>query len=113
MVQVLVKARLLVHKQEEELTSWSIVKLATKYKNKALKVDINIPLKIEEKVDQQAMNKIIDEERDTLIQATIVKIMKSKKTAKHQEIEMEVLNLLSNKFIPRFSSIKVITNYLN
>ena len=72
--------------------------------SKSLKVNCN---KIEEtKQDRQAQQVSIDADRNLVLQACIVRIMKMRKQLKHNELITNVLDQTSNKFKPSVSDIK-------
>jgi len=106
-LQIFFKAKILLCSDpEDDLKDDSVVSFNKEYKNKKLRVNINVPLKAEVKQEQEQAQQGVEEDRKLLIQAAIVRIMKMRKVIKHQNLVAEVITQLSTRFNPRIQIIK-------
>lgn len=80
--------------------------LYTKYNNKKLKVKIDQPIKAEVKEEADATMKDVDEDRKLIIQACIVRVMKTRNVLQHTMLMDETIKQLSARFKPKVQMIK-------
>ncbi|TPX31644.1 hypothetical protein SmJEL517_g05059 [Synchytrium microbalum] len=104
-LNILTKSRVLIC-ETPTVTKDSVFKLNFDFKNKKLKVNLNIPIKSEQKTETEETHKIVEEDRRMLIQAAIVRIMKTRKLLKHNALIAEVIEQLKARFQPKIPDIK-------
>ncbi|KAL7420574.1 ubiquitin ligase (cullin) of SCF [Cryptotrichosporon argae] len=104
-LNLLVKAKVI--NQAEDSYS-----LNTSFKSKTIRVQLNKTVKSEAKQETTEVLASVDEDRKFVYQATIVRIMKTRKTIKHQSLIQETTAAISTKFTPKVSDIKKAIDYL-
>ncbi|KAF8207656.1 Cullin-domain-containing protein [Mycena galopus ATCC 62051] len=97
---LLVKAKVLVNDEKEQYD------LNPGFKSKKIRVNLNLPIKAEKANEKDDVLKAVDEDRKYVIQATIVRIMKARKTMKNQALIQEVISQISQRFAPKIPDIK-------
>ncbi|KAG8788187.1 hypothetical protein FRC15_005626 [Serendipita sp. 397] len=97
---VLVKAKILINEETDQYD------LNPNFKSKKIRVNLNLPIKAEVKAEAVDVLKAVDEDRKYVIQATIVRIMKARKTLKNQALIQEVISQINQRFTPKIPDIK-------
>lgn len=104
-VQSLLEAKLL-NCSTEELGDESIISLNLKYSNKRTKFRIAGTVQRETPQEVEQTHHAVDEDRKMYLQAAIVRIMKSRKILKHNQLIQEVLSQSKARFAPSIGMIK-------
>ncbi|PKI84553.1 ubiquitin ligase (cullin) of SCF [Malassezia vespertilionis] len=76
------------------------------FKSKKVRVNLQTPVRAEQKAESTEVAKTVEEDRKVLLQATIVRIMKARKTLKHNLLLPEVIGQVQSRFHPKVSDIK-------
>ena len=76
------------------------------FKAKKVRINLHIPVRAEQKVESAEVARTVHEDRKVLLQATIVRIMKARKTYKHNLLLNEVILQLQSRFHPKVPDIK-------
>ena len=77
------------------------------YHNNMIKIKVPVMLsKIQKQAENADMQEKVEDDRKHMIEATIVKVMKSRKRLSHNDLITESTKILSNKFIPDVQVIK-------
>lgn len=104
----LVKTKLIAMDQDEakEIEKSTKFSVNKKFKSKRNRVNINVPMREEEKKQGEDLHKAIEEDRKLQIQAAVVRIMKMRKRLQHQNLMTEVIGQLQTRFKPKIPVIK-------
>jgi len=105
-LKILTTSEAMVEEGEGDATESTTIRLCLEYANKRVRVKIDQPLKSEVKAETEAVHKNVEEDRKMVIQAAIVRIMKTRKTMQHQLLLSEVMSQLSTHFKPNIPDIK-------
>ncbi|KAF9005696.1 Cullin-domain-containing protein [Hymenopellis radicata] len=97
---LLVKAKILINDEEDQYD------LNPGFKSKKIRVNLNQPLKAEVKAESSDILTSVDEDRKYVIQATIVRIMKTRQTMTNQALIQQVVSQISQRFAPKIPVIK-------
>ena len=84
----------------------SVISLYEGYKNKRLRVSLNIPMKKEEKAETEKTHQHISKNRKHEIEACIVRTMKTKKAMSHSELVAAIIDQLKSRFTPQIANLK-------
>lgn len=103
---ILVKAKVLLMTGGTLGDPSSKYDLNADFKSKKLRINLNMPVKSELKAESDDTHKTVEEDRKLLIQAAIVRIMKTRKALKHVNLVNEVIAQLQSRFKPSVPDIK-------
>eukprot|EP00842_Homolaphlyctis_polyrhiza_P002961 jgi/Hompol1/3666/HPOL_003315-RA len=106
-IAILVKAKILVIEDGGSITSETTrFTLNEDFKSKKVRINLNLPIKTEQKAESEDTHRTIEDDRKILIQAAIVRVMKTRKTLKHVTLLTEVIQQLQSRFKPQPADIK-------
>jgi len=91
---------------EQLLPLDAVCHLYQDYRNRKTRVNINVPLRSVEKRELEATHKSVDDERRYLIEAAIIRIMKTKQNLAHQDLVGQVMGQLAARFMADSRTIK-------
>ncbi|KAI1381903.1 Cullin-domain-containing protein [Hypoxylon crocopeplum] len=106
-IGVLCKAKVLLMKPDGEKPGpGMMVHLNYDFKSKKIRVNLNIGTKSEQKQEEVDTKKTIEEDRQLVLQSSIVRIMKSRKKMKHSQLVSECITQIKSRFVPKIGDIK-------
>ncbi|KAK7010319.1 cullin-2 [Biomphalaria glabrata] len=104
-LQTLVDTKILLT-HENLVTENSTLALNLTYSNKRTKFKIMAAIQKENPQEVESTHSAVDEDRKLYLQAAIVRIMKARKTIKHNNLIQEVISQARSRFSPSISMIK-------
>ncbi|KXS12601.1 Cullin-domain-containing protein [Gonapodya prolifera JEL478] len=103
---ILLKAKVLLLSNGALGDSNSQYELNEDFKSKRIRLNLIVPVRSEVKQEADETHKTVEEDRKLLIQAAIVRIMKTRKVLNHVGLMNEVITQLSARFKPKVPDIK-------
>ncbi|KAF2762209.1 Cullin-domain-containing protein [Pseudovirgaria hyperparasitica] len=106
-IDIMVKAKVILPSQDNaKAEPGTTYTFNPGFKNKKLKINLNLAIKAEQKQESEDTHKTIEEDRKLLMQSAIVRIMKSRKKMKHQMLVSETIQQIKSRFSPKVQDIK-------
>ncbi|KAI1415750.1 Cullin-domain-containing protein [Hypoxylon sp. FL1857] len=106
-LSILLKAKVLLMKPDGDKPGpGKTFHLNYDFKSKKIRVNLNVGTKTEQKQEEADTNKTIEEDRQLVLQSTIVRIMKARKKMKHTQLVSECINQIKSRFVPKVGDIK-------
>ncbi|KAJ3340603.1 hypothetical protein HDU93_006718 [Gonapodya sp. JEL0774] len=103
---ILLKAKVLLLASGTLGDNGSQYELNEDFKSKRIRLNLIVPVRSEVKQEADETHKTVEEDRKLLIQAAIVRIMKTRKVLNHVGLMNEVITQLSARFKPKVPDIK-------
>lgn len=105
-LEPLVKSRLIAVTVNEGDSQANVYTVNHDFKSKKVRMNLNAPIRVEQKQEIEETSKTIEEDRKLLLQSAIVRIMKARKTFKHVALVNETINQIKARFAPKIQDIK-------
>ncbi len=105
---ILVKAKVLLIQPPSSAVGdkGTSFELNADFRSKKIRVNLNLPIRTEQKQEVEDTHKTIDEDRRLLMQSAIVRIMKARKNLKHVVLVQETIQQIKSRFTPKVQDIK-------
>lgn len=108
----LLESKLLLASTSADLTDLTEISLNFDYSNKRTKFKISGVMQKETPQEIAKTMYSVEEDRKLFLQATIVRIMKSRKSLKHNQLIQEILSQSKARFAPSITMIKKVIETL-